>query len=89
MSAAGKNQLTRIQQYQNQSKLYCVTQNTRKNKKEKSPLQPTYFKSGSFTELPHKFKKKIQIFIQFKLHINIVMLPLKKSTTQFTENENP
>lgn len=58
MSAAGKNQLTRIQQYQNQSKLYCVTQNTLKNKKEKSPLQPTYFKSGSFTELPHKFKKK-------------------------------
>lgn len=58
MSAAGKNELTRIQQYQDQSKLYCVTQNTLKNKKEKSPLQPTYFKSGSFTELPHKFKKK-------------------------------
>lgn len=38
--------------------LYCVTQNTLKNKKEKSPLQPTYFKSGSFTVLPHKFKKK-------------------------------
>lgn len=62
MSAAGKNQLTRIQQYQNQSKLYCVTQNTLKNKKENSPLQPTYFKSGSFTELPHKLKKNISDF---------------------------
>lgn len=67
MSAAGKNELTRIQQYQDQSKLYCVTQNTLKNKKEKSPLQPTYFKSGSFTELPHKFKKKNSDFHKIQI----------------------
>lgn len=58
---------------------YIVSHRTLVRTKRKNPhCNPHISNQVVSLSFPINLKKKIQIFIQFKLHINIVMLPLKK-----------